>query len=170
MRNATLTLLLLGMMLASAPLVVATPTTMTIVDSYDGGNPFHHYPHVDSIGGTDFDFSRMAADFNGIAMKVDTSADNHPGNWSGSSKSGLPWRMNESHLVIEDTKPNSFPEPANMLFFGTGLVGLAGLAGKRKKLPARSAKSAGSPNDDNTGRGNYHIQRQNSQVLAGLPL
>lgn len=170
MRHTTLTALLLGMMLTSTPLVMATPTT--IMDTYSGDTLTHNYPHVDSIGGADFDLSKIVVDFVTSTMKDEIYADHNPGDWSGSSKFNLHWGMNSGHDVIQGSDLASFPEPATMLFCGTGLVGLAGLAGgaKRKNLPSKSSRSAGSPNGEGTVKGNYHHQLQNSQVLAGLSL
>ncbi len=170
MKNTTLTVLLLGTMLTSTPLVMATPTT--IMDTSIGGNPTHSYPHFDSIGGIDFNLSNIGIDFDGNAMKVDIFADHNPGDWLGSSKFSPHWGMNSGHDVIEGADLASIPEPAAMLFFGTGLVGVAGLAGggKRKKLPSRGSKPASSLNSEGTFEGNYHHQGQSSQVFAGLTL
>jgi hypothetical protein len=169
MRNLTLTTLLLGTMLTSTPLVMATPTT--IMDTSSDGTPTHNYPHADFIGGADFDYSELVVDFVGSTLKVDIYVGHNPDDWSGSSKFNLYQGMNYGHDLIEGSDLASFPEPATMLFCGTGLVGLAGLAGsgKPKKLPSKSPKSASSPNGEGTVKGNYH-QLQNSQVLAGLSL
>ncbi len=170
MRNTALTVLLLGTMLTSTPLVMATPTT--ILETYVVVAPTHDYPHFDSIGGVDFDSSKMVGDFAGNTVKVDIYAGYYSGDWLGSNNFVLPRGTTYGHDLIEGADLASIPEPATMLFFGTGLVGLAGLAGggKRKKLPSRGSRPASSPNGEGTFKGNYHHQRQNSQVLAGLTL
>jgi hypothetical protein len=169
MINTSLTALLIGMMLTCPSVGTATPT-MTM-DSSIGGNPSQHYPYGDSIGVANFDLPKMFVEFDGISPKLDIYADRTPGNWPGSSKFSQSSEKNSDHAGIKGADRDSFPEPAAMLFFGTGLVGLGGLAGsKRKKLPARSSTSAGSANGENTGKGNYRLQHQNSQALAGLPL
>lgn len=127
MRLIILTTLLLGTVLTGTPLVMATPTT--IMDMYSGGTPTHNYPLVDSTSAADFDLSKIVVDFVGNTLTVDIYADHNPGDWSGSSKFNLHWGMNSGHDVIQGSDPASFPEPATMLFCGTGLFGLAGLAG-----------------------------------------
>jgi hypothetical protein len=140
------------------------------MDSYSGGTPTHNYPHVDSTSAADFDLSKIVVDFVSDTMTVDIYADHNPDGWPGSDKFNPHWGINYGHDVIEGSDPASFPEPATMLFCGTGLVGLAGLAGgKRKKLASKSSKSASSPNSEGTVKSNYH-HLQNSQVLAGLIL
>jgi len=77
MKKTTLAALIFGMITANSPFALATPTT--IVDNYIGADPTHNQAHVDSIGGTDFNLTKMVVDFVGNTMKVDIYADSYFG-------------------------------------------------------------------------------------------
>ena len=77
MKKTTLTVLIFGLMAANSPLALATPTT--ILDNYIGADPTHVYGHIDSIGGADFNLTKMVVDFEGNTMKVDIYAERYFG-------------------------------------------------------------------------------------------
>jgi len=77
MRKITLTAVFAGMIIANTHIVMATSTTIN--DSYIGANPTHNYAHVDSIGGTDFNLTKMVVYFLDNTMNVDIYADSYFG-------------------------------------------------------------------------------------------
>ena len=69
MKKISFALAILALSLWNASGAQATPTT--IMDNYIGADPTHGYAHVDSIGGTDFNLTKMVVDITGRNMKVD---------------------------------------------------------------------------------------------------